>query len=108
MEHGFRLDIEQIQNFDAPKNKFYTEESSEYHKYNIEQFQEHKKTMQKWLSISAERHKRFEENVNARNSNKLNLSNYYSEKKNQRIIKKSSSEVITQINQLNDLYKLEY
>ena len=92
--------------FDAPKNKFYTEESSEYHKYNIEKFPEHKKTMQKWLSISAERHKRFEENVNARNSNKLNLSNYYSAKIKPKDDKnKSSSEVITQIKQLNDLYK---
>ena len=92
--------------FDAPKNKFYTEESSEYHKYNIEKFPEHKKTMQKWLSISAERHKRFEENVNVRNSNKLNLSNYYSAKIKPKDDKnKSSSEVITQIKQLNDLYK---
>jgi hypothetical protein len=92
--------------FDAPKNTFYTEESSEYHKNNIEKFPEHKKTMQKWLSISAERHKRFEENVNARNSNKLDLSNYYSEKIKPKDNKnKLSSEVITQIKQLNDLYK---
>ena len=33
--------------FDAPKNKFYTEESSEYHKYNIEKFPEHKKSYAK-------------------------------------------------------------
>jgi len=92
--------------FDAPKNKFYTEESSEYHKYNIEKFPEHKKTMQKWISISAERHKRFEENVNARNSNKLDLSNYYSGKIKPKDNKnKLSSEVISQIKQLNDLYK---
>ena len=92
--------------FDAPKNTFYTEESSEYHKNNIEKFPEHKKTMQKWLSISAERHKRFEENVNARNSNKLDLSNYYSGKIKPKDNKnKLSSEVITQIKQLNDLYK---
>ena len=62
--------------------------------------------MQKWLSISAERHKKFEENVNARNSHKLNLSNYYSVKIKPKDDKnKSSSEVITQIKQLNDLYK---
>ena len=92
--------------FDAPKNKFYTEESSEYHKYNIEKFPEHKKTMQKWISISAERHKKFEKNVNARNSNKLDLSNYYSAKIKPKDNKnKLSSEVITQIKQLNDLYK---
>ena len=89
--------------FDAPKNTFYTEESSEYHKYNIEKFPEHKKVMQKWLSISAERHKRFEENVNARNSNKLDLSNYYSKKIKSK--DKLSNESISQIKQLNDLYK---
>jgi len=92
--------------FGSPKNKFYTEESSEYHKYNIEKFPEHKKVMQKWISISAERHKQFEKNVNARNSNKLDLSNYYSAKIKPKYNKnKLSSEVITQIKQLNDLYK---
>ncbi|MDC0951698.1 SHOCT domain-containing protein [Candidatus Pelagibacter ubique] len=92
--------------FNAPINKFYTEESSEYHKFNIEKFPEHKKVMQKWISISAERHKQFEENVKVRNSNKLDLSNYYSaniKPKNNK--NKLSSEVITQIKQLNDLYK---
>tara|TARA_B110000881_G_scaffold208635_1_gene213996 strand:- start:106 stop:1041 length:936 start_codon:yes stop_codon:yes gene_type:complete len=90
----------------APKNKFYTEESSEYHKYNIEQFPEHKKIMQKWISISAERHKKFEENVRAKNRHRLDLSNYYSGKiKSKDNKNKLSGEVITQIKQLNDLYK---
>jgi hypothetical protein len=87
----------------APKNKFYTEESSEYHKYNIEQFPGHKKIMQKWLSISAERHKRFEESVKAKNKHKLDLSNYYSAKIKPK--DKLSNNFITQIKQLNDLYK---
>ena len=102
----------QVQHFinpkllDAPKNKFYTEESSEYHKYNIEQFPEHKKIMQKWISISAERHKKFEENVRAKNRHRLDLSNYYSGKiKSKDNKNKLSGEVITQIKQLNDLYK---
>ena len=102
----------QVQHFinpkflDAPKNEFYTEESSEYHKYNIEQFPEHKKIMQKWLTISAERHKIFEENIMAKDRHKLDLSNYYSVKIKPKDNKsKLSSEVITQIKQLNDLYK---
>ena len=102
----------QVQHFinpkflDAPKNKFYTEESSEYHKYNIEQFPDHKKIMQKWLTISAERHKIFEQNIMAKDRHKLDLSNYYSGKiKSKDNKSKLSSEVITQIEQLNDLYK---
>ena len=89
--------------FNAPKNKFYTEERSEYHKYNIEKFPEHKKIMQKWISISAERHKRFEKNVKVRNSNKLDLSNYYSTKIKSK--NKLSNDIIIQIKQLNELYK---
>jgi len=89
--------------FNAPKNKFYSEETSEYHKYNIEKFPEHKKIMQKWISISAERHKKFEENTKAKKHHKLDLSNYYSKKIKSK--DKLSNESISQIKQLNDLYK---
>tara|TARA_B110000211_G_C13970660_1_gene504830 strand:- start:44 stop:970 length:927 start_codon:yes stop_codon:yes gene_type:complete len=89
--------------FKAPKNKFYSEETSEYHKYNIDQFSEHKKIMQKWISISAERHKKFEENTKAKKRHKLDLSNYYSKKIKSK--DKLSNESISQIKQLNDLYK---
>jgi hypothetical protein len=89
--------------FKAPKNKFYSEETSEYHKYNIDQFPEHKKIMQKWISISAERQKKFEENTKAKKHHKLDLSNYYSKKIKSK--DKLSNESISQIKQLNDLYK---
>ena len=62
--------------------------------------------MQKWLSISAERHKIFEENIMAKDRHRLDLSNYYSGKiKSKDNKNKLSGEVITQIEQLNDLYK---
>ena len=87
----------------APKNKYFTEESSEYHKLNINNFPKHNEVMQKWISISAARHKSFEKNVNAKNSHKLDLEIYLpSESKNNQV---KSSEVLTQLKKLNDLYK---
>ena len=87
----------------APKNKYFTEESSEYHKLNINNFPKHNKVMQKWISISAARHKSFEKNVNAKNSHKLDLEMYLpSESKNNQV---KSNEVLTQLKKLNDLYK---
>jgi hypothetical protein len=87
----------------APKNKYFTEESSEYHKLNIENFPQHNKVMQKWISISAARHKSFEKNVNAKNSHKLDLEIYLpSESKNNQV---KSNEMLIQLKKLNDLYK---
>ena len=87
----------------APKNKYFTEESSEYHKLNINNFPKHNEVMQKWISISAARHKSFEKNVNAKNSHKLDLEMYLpSEIKNNQV---KSNEVLTQLKKLNDLYK---
>ena len=57
----------------SPKNKFITEDSSEYHRNNIENYPEHKKIMEKWISISAKRHKDFENSINALDRHKLDL-----------------------------------
>ena len=89
--------------YNAPKNKFYSEEDSEYHKYNIENFPEHKKIMDKWVSISAERHKRFEKNIKTKKRHELDLSDYYSGVISSK--KKISNEITTQLKQLNELYK---
>ena len=95
--------ISNTKTFNAPNNKFYTEETSEYHKYNIENFPKHEKIMQKWVSISAERHKKFEKNIKIKKNHELDLSNYYS------VIRqtkgKISNEITTQLQQLNELYK---
>ena len=60
----------------GPEISFFTEESSEYHKYNIKNYPEHEKIMQKWLSISSNRHKKFEKAVKAKERHLLNLNNY--------------------------------
>jgi len=55
----------------APKNNFRTEESSEYHKYNIDNFPDHKKTMEEFIRLSFQRHKDFENIVKARGYHRL-------------------------------------
>ena len=87
----------------APESKFYGEENSEYHRHNIEKFPEHKKIMNKWMSISSKRHQEFENLNKAKTSHRLKLDNYIlnldldeSQKKN---------DIFNQILKLNDLYK---
>ena len=87
----------------GPKNRFITEDSSEYHRNNIENYPEHKKIMEKWISISAKRHKDFENSINALDRHKLDL--------NDLIIAEvvpntnSSKDISSQIQKLYDLYK---
>tara|TARA_B110000090_G_C13050413_1_gene319299 strand:- start:51 stop:563 length:513 start_codon:yes stop_codon:yes gene_type:complete len=86
----------------APKSKFFSEETSEYHKINISQYPEHQKAMNKWIAISSEFHQNFEDMVNAKNNHKLNLDKYYMEIKK---VKKMSGDLTDQLNELNELYK---
>ncbi|MDA7593710.1 SHOCT domain-containing protein [Candidatus Pelagibacter sp.] len=87
----------------APKIKFLTEESSEYHKYNINNYPEHNKIMKKWISISAERHVNFEKSIKVIKRHLLDLDQYYlAESKSDNQL---SNETIDQIKKLNDLYK---
>jgi hypothetical protein len=87
----------------APKNKYVTEESSEYHRNNIENYPEHKKIMQKWISISAHRHIEFEKIVKALDRHKLDLRDLSPMKSFSS--KNSSIDIADEINKLNDLYK---
>ena len=87
----------------APKNSFISEETSEYHKNNISNYPEHKKTMNKWISISAKRHLEFENIVEALDRHKLDLNNLSPSKLS--TSKNSSSDIVDQINKLNNLYK---
>jgi len=91
--------------YNAPKNKHLTEESSEYHKYNIDQFPEHKKTMQNWISIASKRHKDFENIIKAKDKHKLDLKVYIDNKLNVEGNIKVTSDLSSQLEQLNDLYK---
>lgn len=86
----------------APKSKFFSEETSEYHKANIIDHPRHQKSMNQWLAISSEFHKSFEEMVKAKSHHKLNLDQYYMPIKN---INKSNNQLTDQLNELNELYK---
>ena len=87
----------------GPKNKFITEDSSEYHRNNIENYPDHKKIMEKWISISAKRHKDFENSINALDRHKLVLDDLIFAE----IIPNtnSSKDISNQIQKLYDLYK---
>jgi len=87
----------------APINKFITEESSEYHRNNIENYSEHKKIMKKWISISAQRHIDFENSINVQKSHRLKLNDLSPTKSS--IEDNQSDDIIKQIQQLNKLYK---
>ena len=87
----------------APKSNFFTEETSEYHKHNISQFSEHKKTMKKWTSISSKFHIKFQDEMaKSKNRHKLSLDKYLI---NTGVEAKSNDSVIEQIKQINELYK---
>ena len=87
----------------APKNEFLSEESSEYHKYNINKYPKQKKIMEKWISISSMRHIEFENYNRAKKSHKLDLGMYLSSESKNSL--KKSDEIVIQIKKLNDLYK---
>ena len=55
----------------APESEFKTEETSEYHKYNIEKHLEHKKIMDEFVKISFQRHQEFEKIIKAKGFQKL-------------------------------------
>ena len=59
--------------------------------------------MEKWISISAQRHLDFENLVNAKKKHKLDL-NYFSPIKNTASQNKND-ELINQLKNLNDLFK---
>ena len=87
----------------GPKNNFISEETSEYHKNNISNYPDHQKTMQKWVSISAQRHIEFENLIKVIERHKLDLGDLSPSKS--QLSKNSSNEIIDQINKLNILYK---
>ena len=85
----------------APKSKYFSEETSEYHKMNISQFPEHQKTMSEWISLSSQFQKEFEEMVKSKKRHRLNLDQYIDNS----IAIKSDNLITNQLKKLNDLYK---
>ena len=60
--------------FGASKNKFTTEDTSEYHPANINQYPDKKKFMDDWIKLTAQRHKAFELMLGAKERHKLDFS----------------------------------
>jgi hypothetical protein len=87
----------------APDNNFVKEDSSEYHKNNIDKFPEHKMIMKKWISISAQRHLDFENLVSAKEQHKLDLISFSPIKNT--ASQNQNDELINQLKNLNDLFK---
>ena len=100
---GYSIDPEV---FGASKNKFTTEDTSEYHPANINRYPDKKKFMENWIKIAAQRHKSFEMTVRAKEHHKLDLSKYGTAE----VIEKtkttiSSSGLTEELKELHDLYK---
>jgi len=92
--------------FNSPKLNYLTEDSSEFHKSNIERYPEHKVIMEKWISVSAKRHHYLEKLFKAREHHLLNLDKYIIqsdiEDSNNKDLKKN---VVDDLKRLNELYK---
>lgn len=86
--------------FKGPKNKFLTENDSEYHPLNISKYPEHKKFMNKFLSKSSLFHQDIENKLGVKNQKKLEISNYITE-----VLKNDINDnTISQLKKLNELY----
>jgi len=97
---------------DGPKINFFTEEASEYYPPNINNFPEHRKFMEKWVGISAERHRLFENGIGALPHHKLDLSKYGKAESNKQTsasqtisTQEKPINIVDQLNKLKELYK---
>ncbi len=91
--------------FNSPKINYLTEESSEFHKANISRYPEHKLTMDKWISVSAERHREIEKLLKAKEHHLLNLDKYILNNDNDYLNSKEKKNIIEDLEKLNELYK---
>jgi hypothetical protein len=87
----------------APTNKYINEETSEYHRNNIDNYPKHKEIMKNWISISAQRHIEFENSLGAIERHRLNLNDLSPLQKKKS--KDLSNDIINQIKKLNEFYK---
>ena len=92
--------------YGASKTKFGSEETSEYHRANIDEYPDKKKFMDNWVKLSAERQRNFERDVKAKKVHKLDLSEFgISELLEETKNKTLSSNIADELKVLNDLYK---
>ena len=88
--------------FNSPKINFLTEESSEFHKANINRHPKHKITMDKWISLSAKRHRFLEEMFKARDNHLLDLDKYIIQNGEE---DENNLDLTDSLKKLNELYK---
>ena len=92
--------------FNSPKLNHFTEDSSEFHKANIERYPEHKITMDKWISFSAKRHRLIEKLLKAKNHHLLNLDKYILNNDIEDVKNEDDkNNMIESLEKLNELYK---
>ena len=91
--------------FNSPKINYLTEESSEFHKANISRYPEHKLTMDKWISVSAKRHREIEKLLKAKEHHLLNLDKYILNNDNDYLNSEEKKNIIEDLEKLNELYK---
>ena len=90
--------------FKGPEIKYMTEDTSEYHSFNLDKYPKHKKFMNEFVSSESLTHINIEENLGIKNHQKLKLSKYISKKTE---TKKSNStdkgDIVSQIKGLKEL-----
>ena len=92
--------------YGASKTEFGTEETSEYHRANINKYPNKKEFMESWVKLAAQRHKVFEKDVGAKEIHKLDLSEYgVGEIIEETKTTVSSSGLTEELKELHDLYK---
>ena len=91
--------------FNSPKLNYLTEDSSEFHKSNIDRYPEHKAIMEKWISLSSKRHRYLEKLFKAREHHLLNLDKYILKNDNDYLNSEGKKNIIEDLEKLNELYK---
>ena len=90
--------------YGGPKEKHFTEETSEYHRSNINEYPEFKKFIDEFTSLSAKRHKEFEIQWKAKDRHKLDLQDVMISNEDITLIK-SENNISKKIKDLTDLYE---
>ena len=89
--------------YGGPKGKFFTEETSEYHRSNIDKHPEFKEFIDKFTSLSAKRHKNFEIDWKVKDRHKLDLSDVMMSQDNIKTVG-SDNDVVKQLKELKELH----
>ena len=89
--------------YNGPKTEFITEETSEYHPFNIDKHPKHEKFMNKFISSESSLHMNIEESIGIKRHQKLQLSKYINKKA--KIKKEVGGDIVFKISELNVLYK---